>query len=175
MDMTNSMYGELNIIPHWYALHTRSRHEKKVDVRLREKGINSYLPLNTVHRRWSDRYKEIQEPLFSCYVFVNLALKDRLSVLQTDGAVHFVSFNGRPATIPEEQINAIKQILEKKQSVDYANYFTVGKKVKVVQGPLKGLQGTLINSKNNSRLVICIDGIRQAISVEIDPRDLELI
>lgn len=175
MNSDNSIFGDLNTIPHWYALHTRSRHEKKVDLRLTEKGIISFLPLNTVYRKWSDRYKKVEVPLFSCYVFVHIALKDRLSVLQTDGAVHFVSFNGIPATIPEKQINAIKQVLERKQTVDYADYFTPGQKIRIIQGALKGLEGTLVTSKNKHRLVITIDGIKQAISVEIDPRDLEVI
>lgn len=173
--MNESIYGDLNILPQWYALHTRSRHEKKVDAKLKEKGIVSYLPLNTIYRRWSDRYKKVQQPLFSCYIFVNIALKDRLPILQTDGAVGLVSFNGIPATIPEDQINAIKKILERSQTVDYADFFTPGKKVKVIQGPLKGIQGTLIYNKSNNRLVVAIDGIKQAISVEIDPRDLQLI
>ena len=175
MTPDNSIFGELNYTPHWYAIHTKSRHEKKVDLRLKEKGVTSYLPLNTIYRRWSDRYKEVQEPLFSCYVFVCMNLKDRLPVLQTDGAVCLVTFNGIPAAIPEDQINAIKQILEKKQNVDYIDYFTPGKKVNVARGPLKGLEGTLVTVKNNHRLVIAIEGIKQAISVEIDPRDLELV
>ena len=175
MTITNSIYGELNFTLNWYAIHTKNRHEKKVDLRLKEKGISSYLPLNTVYRRWSDRYKKVQEPLFSCYVFVNMNLKDRLSVLQTDGVVCLVAFNGIPATIPEDQIYAIKKILEKKQSVEYSDYFIPGKKVKVARGPFKGIEGTLVTNKNNNRLVIAIEGIKQAISIEIDPRDLELI
>ena len=175
MTTTNSIYGELNVIPHWYALHTKSRHEKAVNFKLNEKGVTNYLPLNTVYRRWSDRYKEVKQPLFSCYVFVHINLKDRLPVLQTDGAVCLVAFNGKPATIPDDQIKAIKQILDKKQDVQHADLFTPGKKVKVVRGPLKGLDGTLIINKNNHRLVVAIESIKQAISVEIDPRELELI
>ena len=167
--------GELNSSLRWYALHTRAHHEKKVKTRLTEKGITNYLPLKTVYRRWSDRYKKVQEPLFSCYIFVKIALKNRLPVLQTNGTVNLVSFNGIPSPIPEDQINAIKTILERKQIIDYADYFTPGKQVKVVQGPLKGLQGTLIENKNNNRLIISIDGIQQAISVEINPHDLQLV
>jgi len=171
----NNMWGELNTINHWYALHTQSRHEKKVDSQLKAKGINSYLPLNTVHRRWSDRYKKIQAPLFSCYVFVNIALKDRLHVLQTAGAVNLVSFNGKPALIPDEQIYAVRMILENVATVNYENFFTPGVRVRILRGALKGLEGTLVSNKNNNRLIISIDGIKQAISVEIDPKDLELI
>ncbi|MGH7494587.1 MAG: UpxY family transcription antiterminator [bacterium] len=170
---TTGVYGELNVRPHWYALHTRSRHEKKVDLRLKEKGLNSYLPLNTVYRRWSDRHQAVQEPLFSCYVFVFIALRDRLSVLQTEGAVNLVSFCGIPAWIPEEQIDAVKQVLQSKPSVEIANAFAPGQKVRIKHGPLTGLAGTLITHKNNHRVIIAIEAINQAIAVEIDPCELE--
>jgi len=80
-NLCNSLYGELNDVPAWYALHTRSRHEKKISEKLTSKGVAHYLPLNTIYRRWSDRYKQVAEPLFSCYVFVNIKLRDRLLVL----------------------------------------------------------------------------------------------
>lgn len=166
-------YGELNFTPRWYALHTRSRHEKKVALRLKEKGITSYLPLNTVYRGWSDRYQAVQAPLFSCYVFVFIALRDRLPVLQTAGAVNLISFNGVPAWIPEAQINAIRQVLESQASTEMADFLTPGEKVKIARGPLKGLEGTFITRKNNYRIVIAIEAIKQAIAVEIDPHDLE--
>lgn len=172
MHLTNG-YGELNFSPRWYALQTKSRHEKKVDLQLKEKGITSYLPLNTVYHRWSDRYQALQAPLFSCYVFVYIALRDRLPVLQTAGAANLVSFNGVPAWIPDEQINAIKQVLESQASTEIADFLTPGKKVRIVRGPLKGLEGTFIIQKNNYRVVIAIKAIQQALAVEIDPRDLE--
>ena len=169
----NNLFGARNTTPYWYALHTMSRHEKKVETRLQEKGVTSYLPLNTVHRQWSDRTKAVAEPLFSCYVFVHIALRDRLPVLQTAGAVNLVSFNGVPAWIPESQIAAIKQILETKPTVCPADYLVPGKKVKIARGPLQGLEGTVTIWKNNHRLIIVIDAIKQALAVEIDPRDLE--
>jgi transcription antitermination factor NusG len=172
MFLTNG-YGELNFSPRWYALQTRSRHEKKVGRQLQEKGVVSYLPLNVVYHRWSDRYQAVQEPLFSCYVFVFIALRDRLAVLQTAGAVNLVSFNGVPAWIPEDQINAIKQVMESQANTEVVGLFTPGKKVRIARGPLKGLEGTFMTVKNNCRVVIAIDALKQAIAVEIDPRDLE--
>lgn len=166
-------YGELNFTPRWYALHTKSRHEKKVDIRLKEKGVVSYLPLHTIYHRWSDRYQAVQAPLFSCYVFVFIALRDRLPVLQTAGAANLISCNGVPAWIPEAQINAIRQVLESQARTEIADFLTPGEKVKIARGPLKGLEGTFITRKNNYRVVIAIEAIKQAIAVEIDPRDLE--
>lgn len=175
LETSRSIYGELNVVQNWYALSTRARHEKKVHNHLLQKGITSYLPLQTFQRRWSDRYKEVQEPLFSCYLFIKIALKDRLTVLQTDGAVRLVSFNGIPATIPENQINAIRTLLENKFQIEKVDYLTPGQKIEVVQGPLKGTTGVLAEVKNRHRLILRIDSIMQAISIDIDYRDIKII
>lgn len=166
---------DLNNNSHWYAIYTRSRYEKKVDYSLKEKGITSYLPLNEVYRRWSDRHKKVMIPLFTCYVFVFIALRDRFKVLQTDGVIKLVSFNGKPAYIPDDQIHVIKRIIEEKVSIDHVDFFSPGKKVKVKHGPFKGLRGTLIQKNNKNRLIISIDGIKQALSIDIDYRDLEIL
>jgi len=175
LESSRSIYGELNFVPNWFALSTKARHEKKVYSQLVQKGITSYLPLQTFHRRWSDRYKKVQEPLFSCYIFVKIALRDRLQVLQTDGVVRFVSFNGIPATIPEDQIEAIKTILDHNLQIERVDYLTPGQKIEVIQGPLKGIKGILAEVKNSRRLVIRIDSIMQAISIDIDYRDIKII
>jgi len=175
MIQNNSVYGDLNYIPHWYALHTRYRYETKVHNLLREKNIINYLPLSIEFHKWSDRYKKVQLPLFSCYVFVFIALRDRFKVLQTDGAIKLLSFNGTPAVIPDHQIDAIKRIMAEKVNVDRTDFFTSGKKVRVKHGPLKGVEGTLNRKKNQNRLVIAIDGIKQVLSIEIDYRDLEIL
>ena len=172
---TTVFTDEINNNSHWYALYTKSRYEKKVDYLLKEKGVISYLPLNEVYHRWSDRYKKVLIPLFSCYVFVFIALRDRVTVLETDGVITLVSFNGQPATIADHQIDAIKRIMAEKVNVDPIDFFTPGKKVRVKQGPLKGVEGTLIHKNNKNRLVITIDGIKHALSVAIDYRDLEIL
>lgn len=175
LETSRSIYGELNVIPNWYALSTKARHEKKVHSQLVQKGITSYLPLQTFYRRWSDRYKEVQEPLFSCYLFVRIVLKDRLDVLQTDGAIRLVSFSSIPATIPEDQINAIRTILENNYSIERVDYLIPGQKIEVIQGPLKGTRGILAEVKNSHRLIVRIDSIMQAISIDIDYRDIKII
>lgn len=175
LESSRSIYGELNFVPNWFALSTKARHEKKVNSQLVQKGITSYLPLQTFYRRWSDRYKKVQEPLFSCYIFVKIALRDRLQVLQTDGVVRLVSFNGIPATIPEDQIEAIKTILDHNLQIERVDYLTPGQKIEVIQGPLKGIKGILAAVKNSRRLVIRIDSIMQAVSIDIDYRDIKII
>ena len=174
-ELSKSIYGKLNKIPYWYALSTRARHEKKVYERLLQKKINCFLPLQTINKKWSDRYKIVDEPLFSCYIFVKIALKDRLDVLQTDGVVRFVLFNGIPATIPESQLDAIRLVLKEKEEIQRIDYLAAGQKIEVVQGPLKGIKGVLSNVKNRHRLVLRLDSIMQAISIDIDYRDIKII
>ncbi|MCD6165698.1 UpxY family transcription antiterminator [bacterium] len=173
--MDTNLIIELMEIPHWYALYTRSRHEKKVDAQLKEKGIESYLPLHTVIRQWSDRKKKVEEPLFRCYVFVHLALKDRLRALQTEGVVRMVSFGGKPSVIPDSQIEAVKRLLQEGLVVEPYQYLKEGQWVEVVQGPLTGLQGILIEKRGSQKLVVSIDSIRQSISVQIDARLVKAI
>ena len=175
MDAIKSIYGKYNTEPRWYALKTRSRHEKTVNDKLQLKGIESFLPLCTTYKNWSDRKKKVSSPLFSCYLFVKIALKDRFSVLQTDGAVNLISFNGIPAPIPDHQIDTVRQILEENISIQRADYFTKGQKVEVTHGLFKGIQGIVQETKDKSRLIISIDVIQQAISMDIDASKLKII
>lgn len=174
-DANSSIYGVLNSEIHWYALTTRNRHEKKVHERLLQKGIQCYLPMYTTVRQWSDRKKKVAEALFSCYVFVRIALKDRLSILQTDGAARLVAFSQKPVPIPEEQIEAIQRLLEEKIPMERADYWTPGQQIEIVNGPLAGFKGKLQSVKGKSRLVIAIDAIQQAISVDVDAFSIKAV
>ncbi|MFZ5516767.1 MAG: UpxY family transcription antiterminator [Candidatus Zhuqueibacterota bacterium] len=174
-EYSKSIFGELNVEPNWYAVTTKPRHEKKVFQLLTIKGIESYLPLQKLSRKWSDRYKVIEQPLFSCYVFVRIALKDRLPVLQTDGVVKLVTFNNIPATIPDSQIQAVRLVLEKCHTIEHIDFLTPGQRIEVVQGPLKGISGLCVEIKNSHRLVVRLESIQQAISVDIDLRDIKIL
>ena len=158
---------------HWYALYTKSRHEKKVDFQLQEKGIESYLPLRQVWRQWSDRRKLIDEPLFRCYVFIHVDERGRLSALQTYGAVRVVSFNGRPAVVRDEEIENIKRILREYPAAEACEPFHVGDRVEIVRGPLTGIQGVLEQIRGAHRLVVAIESIRQAVRFEVDVSDVK--
>lgn len=175
MNPSESIYGKLNFESHWYALKTRYRHEKKVNERLQRKGVTSYLPLYSTNDNWNNRKKKVTEPLFSCYVFVKIPLKERLPVLQTEGAIRLVSFNNVPAPIPENQIDAIRQILQENMSFQKENYLALGKRVEVIHGPLKGIKGIVQKIKDQSRLVISIDFFQQSFSVNIDAEEIKLI
>ncbi len=153
----------------WYALYTRPRFEKKVVVELHRREIESYLPVQTVVRQWSDRKKKVEEPLFRSYVFVHTTSNDRINSLQIDGVVRMVGFGGKPSIIPDDQIDAIKRFLTEGYRFELQDYLVQGDRVKVTHGPLMGVHGKLVEIRNERRFVISIEAIRQSIAVEIDP------
>jgi transcription antitermination factor NusG len=156
----------------WYAACTRARHEKKVAQQLEERGIEHLLPLYHSVRRWKDRRKELDLVLFPGYVFVRLALTDRLRVLQLPGVAHFVSFNGQPAALPQHDLNALRVGLSHNLQAEEHPYLTVGRRIKVVYGPLSGAQGILLRRKKKCRLVISIDAIMRSVAIEVDEADV---
>lgn len=160
-------------VPLWYVLYTRSRHEKKVHEYLMERGLENFLPLRTISRRWSDRVKKMQEPLFKGYVFVKIAIENKLDVLGVDGVVGFVSKKGRAIPVPEQQLMIVKEFIEKQISIDPYPYLHCGQYVRVTRGILKGMEGILVTKLGHCRLVISIDSLCQSISVEIDAEDVQ--
>src|SRR5215467_10404701 len=120
---------------HWYAVYTRSRHEKCVAEQCRQRGIASFLPLYQVQRRWKGRRAEVLLPLFPSYIFVRFALADRFHILGLPGIVSLVSFNNAPAEVPEPQIETLKQAVSLGRAEPHA-YLHSGKHVRVTAGPL---------------------------------------
>ena len=160
----------------WYVIYVRSRHEKNVYSALLNKGIITSLPMKTVIRKWSDRKKKVQLPLFRGYVFVNINLKiDNLNVLQTPGVVKFIGIRHEPSRIPDDQIHWLHMIASESTSVRNEKEFSVGQRVRVVAGPFKGIEGVVKRVGGRSRLVVLIESIMQAVSVEIDPSYIEKI
>ncbi|NOX90290.1 MAG: UpxY family transcription antiterminator [Calditrichaeota bacterium] len=153
---------------HWYAIYTRPRHEKKVFESLTEKRIETFLPLITRVRQWKDRKKRVEMPLFSSYLFVHFDYKYRFDVLQTKGVVKIINFNGIPAIVPDWQIESLKKMLEHPEKIRLENYIRPGEIVEVIEGPFKGMRGMIKCLKNETRLVITIEGIMQSVSVDID-------
>ena len=159
----------------WYAIYVRSRHEKYVYSELQQKGIESSLPLVTQTRQWSDRKKKVEVPLFRGYVFVNIDIsKDKMNVLQTDGVVKFVTFCNKTVSIPSEQMYWLDQLVISKLDLEHETDFPSGTDVDVLFGPLKGLQGRVIQKNSKSRFVVWFDTIMQGVSVEINPAFLSV-
>jgi transcription termination/antitermination protein NusG len=159
--------------PYWYALHTRSRHEKVVRDQLTAKGVPNLLPLWRKRSIWKDRVKMIDVPLFSGYIFCHFPLKHRIEVLQTIGVVRIVGLNGQAVPVPEEQIQAVQTMVGKQLHYDPHPFLREGMRVRVVRGVLKGAEGVLLAKKQHYRLVISIDLIQKAVAVDIDSADVE--
>ena len=161
--------------PRWYAIYTRARHEKRVAQQLKLGHLESYLPLCEKQSRWQDRNVRLQLPLFPGYVFVRVALKERLAVLQIPGVVRLVGFNNVPAPLLDGQIDALRQVLGKCLGAEPYPYLIAGRRVRVRHGPLAGFEGMLVRRKANYRVVLSVDLIMRSIIVDIDGTDLEPI
>lgn len=161
--------------PHWYAAHTSANHEKRVAVQLGQRSVEHFLPLYDSVRRWKDRRMKLQLPLFPGYVFVRLALPDRLKALQVPGVARLVGFNGQPAVLPDREIEALRTSLAAQLRAEPHPYLTVGRRVRIKRGAFEGVEGILIRRKNALRVVLSIDLIKRSASVEVDVGDLERI
>ncbi len=162
--------------PKWYAVYTRPRFEKQVSDRLIEQGIEAYLPLIKTMRQWSDRKKMVEIPLFSSYVFVNIERKDYDQVLQTFGVVKYITFEGKAATIPPEQINQLKIIVNSDEKIETTwERRKKGDRVMVTSGSLKGLIGELITDGDRKKVLVRIDSIDQNLTVEVHASLIEKI
>jgi len=156
----------------WYALRTKSRHEKLVRDQLDKQGIEPLLP--TVRRlsQWKDRKKEVEVPLFSGYCFVRFSPETRLPVQKVSGVVEIVGSGRRPEPIADAEIEALKTLMASVLPYDPHPYLHEGMQVEVVRGPLQGIQGILLRKEKRHRLVIGVRLIQQAAAVEIDVRDV---
>jgi transcription antitermination factor NusG len=139
----------------WCAIYTRPRWEKKVHKLLTEKGIESYCPLNKVRRKWSDRIKLIEEPLFKSYVFVKVGEEQRTSVRMTDGVINFVYWDGKPAIIKEKEIESIRKFLNEHEHVEVIKLEVLPEqKVVITSGPFMNLEGKVVEVKHKSARVL---------------------
>lgn len=156
----------------WFAVWTRSRHEHLVRDQLAMKGIEAYLPTVSRWSRWSDRKKRIDWPLFPGYCFARCGSDLRLPVLNCCGVVNIVSFGGEPASIPDEQIGAIRRLVA--SGLEYESYPSLreGDVVEVIHGPLAGVVGRFVRKGVNTRLVLSVDMINAAVSVDVDGADV---
>ena len=161
-------------IREWFVVHVVSRHEKRVAEHFHTRQIDHFLPLYQTPRAWRDGSKgAVRLPLFPGYVFVHLALCDRLQELQTPSVVRLVGFGGQPAALPDQEIEALRQGLTHEMYIEPYPYLKVGHRVRVRTGPLRGLEGILVRKKNGPRFVISLDLIMRSVAAEIDVAELE--
>lgn len=157
----------------WYAAYTNAHHEKRVAEQLARRSVEHFLPLYETVRRWKDRRVRLQLPLFPGYVFVRLALRDRLQVLQVPGVANLVGFSGTPTALPLEEIDTLRSSLRDGVRAEPHPYLTVGRRVRVKAGPLAGMEGILVRKKNQDRLVISLDLILRSVAVEVSALELD--
>lgn len=159
--------------PRWYAAYTSANHEKKVATELGRRSVEGFLPLYNSVRRWKDRRVQLELPLFPGYLFVHLALRDRLRVLQVPGVVKLVGFGGLPVALPDQQVEALRAGLNGQLSAQPHPYLTVGRRVRIVRGPFQGAEGILVRRKGVFRIVLSLEAILRSIVVEVDVADVE--
>jgi len=156
------------IMKHWIAIYTKPRHEKTTAAALEEKGFETYLPIVRERRKWSDRKKWVDLPLFKSYMFVRCKPKNGLFVLQTPGVVKLIKFGGDIAIVHPETIKALRLMIEGGYNPTPIDFFIVGDKVEVQEGPMKGIEGEVVRVDKDDRLVVRVDAIQHSVSVQIN-------
>jgi len=157
---------------HWYAADTCAHHEKRAAAELGMREVERFLPLYSSVRRWKDRRVTLDLPLFPGYVFVRLALRDRLRVLQIPSVVRLVGFNGLPAALPEEEMEILRSGLCRSLRAEPHPFLTVGRRVRITGGPFAGLEGVLKRKKNSLRVVVSLSLIERSVAVDVDVADV---
>jgi transcription antitermination factor NusG len=167
-----------SLIPHWYAVYVRSRHEVQVFERLTAKGIEAFLPTVERLRKWKDRKKMVAFPLFPSYVFVHIKQdhQSMLNALKVPGVVNMLcTLPGEPAAIPDDQIIALKTLVENKEALDPYPYLNEGQQVRITTGPLAGVEGILVEKLDKHLLVLSVDVLKQGVALTINAAEVEKI
>jgi transcription antitermination factor NusG len=158
----------------WFAIWTRSRHEQVVREQLEQKRFEAFLPTVTRWSRWKDRKKKIDWPLFPGYCFARFNPADTLPILKCMGVVSIVSFEGKPAPIPDYELESIRLLVGSELQYDPCPMIREGMMVEVVHGPLRGVVGRLEEKDTQkARLVLSVNLINQAVRVEVDAADVK--
>lgn len=160
---------------HWFALQTRSRHEKVVESQLELRQVEHFLPMMKRVSQWTDRKKEVRVPLFAGYCFARFSMDDRVPVLKSQGVVRLVGSADKPEPIPDEEINALKRLISNPCNYMCHPYLKEGMLVEVINGPMQGVKGRLIRGARNSRLVLSISLIQRSVSIEINADDVTVL
>jgi transcription antitermination factor NusG len=154
----------------WYALSVKHQHERAVRLALEFNGFEALAPTYRARRRWSDRVKEVDLPLFSGYVFCRFALAERIQVVDAPGVTKVVEFGGTPAEVSEAEIVAIRAVMASKLPVRPWPYLKLGDRVRVEHGPLRGIEGTLLREvvREKWQLVIGVEMLQRSLAVELE-------
>jgi transcription antitermination factor NusG len=161
--------------PHWYALQTRAKHEKKVSAGLQERGVEAYAPTVREVHRWSDRSKAIDVPLFPCYTFVRGVMDSalHLKALRHPSVLHWVGCQGNPIAIPDSEMVSVLAVLRSGLPVGPHVFLRFGDRVRILGGSLEGVEGVLTGSGDNRRLIVSIDLLGKSVAVSLHNYELE--
>jgi transcription antitermination factor NusG len=159
---------EARLSERWFALRVKPRRERFVALAARHKGFEEFLPLYKCLRRWSDRLKVLELPLFPGYVFCRLNEEDRFALLTIPGVVHLVSSAGVPMPIDEKEIAAIQTAIRSEIPAEPWHFPEVGERVRLSSGPLAGLDGFLVQTSDQQRIVVGLSVLKRSIAVEVD-------
>ena len=162
--------SELKACDHfpWFALQVRTRQEASVAQQLNGQGYERFLPLYKLRKRWSDRIKEVNSPLFPGYLFCRFNPQDRLPILKTPGVIQIVGFNNGPAAVAESEIRSIQRLVTTGAPHQPWPFLATGDRVRIESGPLLGLEGILIDVKRSHRLILSVTLLQRSVAVEID-------
>ena len=152
----------------WYAIYTRPRWEKKVNLLLKEKGVEVYCPLNKIKRRWSDRLKTIEEPLFKSYVFVKVGDGEKTAVRMTTGVINFVYWNKKPAIVRDKEIQTIKRFLDEHENIEvYSRELKLNDRVRIIAGSLMDQEGKVLDVRHKA-IKVAIDSLGYVLVAHIE-------
>jgi transcription antitermination factor NusG len=166
--LDNQMPGH----PRWYALSVKHQHERAAEIALGWKGFEALAPTYRARRQWSDRSKNLELPLFSGYVFCRFDFDERIRVLDTPGVARIVGFGNGPAPVADEEIAAIKMVVASRLPVRPWPHLRPGDRVRIEDGPLRGVEGILLKEKGSLRLVLGVELLRRSIAVELEPESI---
>jgi transcription antitermination factor NusG len=158
--------------PKWYATYTAPRHEKSVLMHLQRRDVESFLPLYSSIRVWNGRRAVVQMPLFPGYLFVRIPVEDRLRVLEVPGVLSIVSSQGRMVSIPDAEVESLRCALVVRKSEPHP-LLSRGRRVRIKNGPLRGLEGVVLRQTQKLRMVVSVECIKQSFAVELEASDLE--
>src|SRR5690242_6647773 len=156
----------------WYAAQTCANHEKRVLAQLSQRRVEAYVPLYASVRRWKDRRVCLELPLFPGYVFVRLALRERLRVLQIPSVVRLVGFGGQPTALPDTEMEIMRAGLSQSSRTEPHPFLTVGRRMRITGGPFAGLEGVLRRKKSGMRVVVSLELIQRSVAVNVDISDV---
>ena len=157
----------------WFAVTVKPKQEWVAASALESKGLEKFLPAYTVRRRWSDRMKTFALPLFPGYLFCRTSLEARGQVLRTIGVRGYVAFGGCPEPVPDDEISALMRMTSSGLPIEPIDYLRTGERVRVIDGPLRGLDGLLLECSGRTRVVVGVEMLQRSVSVEIDRLALE--